>query len=40
MEEVFARYMMGDINGACQDAKKAKELGLLDATQIIEKFCN
>ena len=35
-----ARYMMGDKNGACQDAKKAKELGLLDATQIIEKFCN
>ena len=40
VNRAMSKKALNDNLGACADAQKAKELGLLDATQLIEKFCN
>ena len=35
----IAKYYLSDINGACQDARKAKQLGY-DASKLINAVCN
>jgi tetratricopeptide (TPR) repeat protein len=34
-----ARYNANDTKGACEDWKKAKELGSKDVDEMITKFC-
>ena len=35
----YSKYVLGDKNGACQDARKAQDLGY-DASELIKIVCN
>ena len=35
----ISKYLLGDKNGACQDARKAQDLGY-DASELIRDVCN
>jgi len=36
----YAKYSLGDKDGACLDWSKAGELGYSDAYDAIKKYCN
>lgn len=36
----ISKYLLNDLNGACQDWSKAGELGMMEAYDLINKYCN
>lgn len=39
-QRAILRYNAGDQSGGCEDFKKAAELGIKEAAQMIDQFCN